>query len=153
MTQANPVGAGNAIDSVAFVLQFSRHFNEQEVNALLSLQTALLTDFPRFDTTKSVSMRLPALGEAPQHSEVRISGVTLQRFQPSGKPEWTLQVNENQIVASCFRYARWNAVWQQSRRWLASTVERVATDDNPVTAMAGAAGVMAKSNAAEEAAL
>ncbi len=81
-------------------------------------------------------MRLPAPGEAPQHSEVKISGVTLKRFQPSGKPEWTLQVNENQIVASCFRYGRWNAVWQQSRQWMASAVERVSADDNPVTAMA-----------------
>ena len=135
-SKATPVGEGNAIDSIAFVLQFLRPFSDTEVNALLSLEAALAGDFPRFDTTKSVSMTLPAAGEQAQPSEVRVSGVKLQRFLATGKPEWMLHVHENQIVASCLRYTKWKEVWPRSRSWLSKAVDTVSCDDNPITAVA-----------------
>ena len=135
-SKATPVGEGNAIDSIAFVLQFLRPFGDTEVNALLSLEVALAGDFPRFDTTKSVSMTLPAAGEQAQPSEVRVSGVKLQRFLATGKPEWMLQVHDNQIVASCLRYTKWKEVWPRSLSWISKAVHTVSCDDNPITAVA-----------------
>jgi uncharacterized protein (TIGR04255 family) len=131
-----PAGSGNAIDSISFVVQLARPLNRNEINALLSLESILKQHFPRFDTTNAVSMQMPSPGQLGSPSEVRMSGVLLQRFQSSGKPEWSLRVGGNDIVVTCQSYTRWRDVWGAARKWIHAAIQVISAEDNFATAIA-----------------
>jgi uncharacterized protein (TIGR04255 family) len=114
-TRFLPVGDGNAIDSIAFVVHLSRSLSPDEVNALFSLQDRLKTEFPRFDAVNEVSMQL-ASPETQAQSVIRTAGVQMQRFLQSGKPEWLLKAANSELVVSCTAYTRWAEVWGRANR-------------------------------------
>lgn len=113
---AAPVNQENAIDAAAFVVLFNRPFTEKEETSLLALKEIFRDELPDFSRTTMVTVKHEA-GRPPEHV-VKESGLRLQKFEPSGKVGWVLNILENQLVITCQSYDRWNNVWAQSEKYM-----------------------------------
>ena len=112
MSIACPIAETNAIEATAFVLVFSREFEEKEVEALLSLEHSLKATLPSF--TKTSALTLNVVDNAPAEQTQIMSGVLLQSFQENGKPDWVLRASDNMIVVNCSKYDNWKNVWAKA---------------------------------------
>jgi hypothetical protein len=126
MPVARPIANTNAIEATAFVLVFSREFEEKEVEALLSLEHSLKSELSSF--TKTSSLTLNVVDNAPAEHTQQLSGVLLQSFQDSGKPDWTLRASDNMIVISCLKYDSWESVWPKACQLMLKAAQCVESD-------------------------
>jgi len=118
---AMPINSTNAIDAAAFVVLFNRPFTEKEESKLLSLKETFKDELPDFSRTTKITLKQEA-GKLPEQI-VQESGLKLQKFEPSGKIGWVLNVIENQIIVTCQSYDRWNKVWDQTNRYFHSALK------------------------------
>lgn len=130
MSIARPAAGQNSIEAAAFVLQFARSFNLQEIEQLFALEQQLAGDLPSFQ--KVSSLIVTASESSPSISQQQLAGVVLQKFQENGKPEWMLRAAGNQVVVSCHKYTAWAEVWARSRTWLLAAFKVVDSSTNGV---------------------
>jgi len=120
---ATPINSANAIDAAAFVVLFNRPFTEKEETKLLVLKEIFKDELPDFSRTTKVTFKHEA-GKPPEHL-VKESGLKLQKFEPSGKIGWVVNVIENQIVVTCQSYDRWNKVWGQADKYIQAALKHL----------------------------
>ncbi|MCI5050278.1 MAG: TIGR04255 family protein, partial [Rickettsiales bacterium] len=80
----------------------------------LSLLESDLKDFlPKFTQNLSVEGKFEGAAENFHvvDQRTRVTGFTLERVEADGNVGWQLQVVDNQIIASCMSYDRWDNVW------------------------------------------
>jgi uncharacterized protein (TIGR04255 family) len=130
MPVARPIAETNAIEATAFVLVFSREFEVKEVEALLSLEHSLKTILPSF--TKTSSLTLNVVDNAPAEQTQQLSGVLLQSFQVNGKPDWALRASDNMIVVNCLKYDNWENVWPKACQLMLRAAQCVDSDTNSI---------------------
>ncbi len=120
---ATPINSANAIDAAAFVVFFNRPFTEKEEAKLLALKETFKDELPDFSRTTKVTSKHEA-GKPPEHL-VKESGLKLQKFEPSGKIGWVVNVIENQIVVTCQSYDRWNKVWAKADLYIQAALKHL----------------------------
>lgn len=120
---ATPINSANAIDAVAFVIFFNRPFTEKEEAKLLVLKEKFKNELPDFSRTTKVLVKHEA-GKVSEHL-VSESGIKLQRFEPSGKIGWILNIIENKIVVTCQSYDRWDNVWELTDKYIRAALEQL----------------------------
>lgn len=118
---AKPINSKNAIDAVAFVVLFNRHFTEKEDSDLLQLKEVFKDELPNFSKNTIVTLK-QELGRQPEHV-VKESGLKLQKFEPSGKIGWILNITEGQLIITCQSYDRWDKVWAQTDKYIKATLK------------------------------
>lgn len=130
-----PVSGKHAIEVAAFVAVFQQTFHARAIEALSSLQVTLGNDFPSFQTTNTLELRVeegvqtaPIVGSA--------SGVLLQNLQSDGKLRWALRAEGNAIVVQCFDYDRWVSTSNDALRFLQTAINLVVDAENPLTVAA-----------------
>lgn len=131
MPVARPIAETNAIEATAFVLVFSREFEEKEVEALLSLEHSLKTILPSFTKTSAINFNV--VDNAPAEQTQQMSGVLLQSFQENGKPDWALRASENMIVVNCLKYDNWENVWPKACKLMLRAAQCVDSDRISIT--------------------
>lgn len=132
---AKPYAGHNAIEAVAFVLQFAREFSEKEVEFLLSLEDKHKNDLPSFLKLTGLTVNVaeaPSNKHAMMNQSQKLSGVLLQHFQDNGKPDWALRISGNHIIVNCWVYSRWHDVWPRAKELLLSAAHVIQSDDNGV---------------------
>lgn len=126
MPVARPIAETNAIEATAFVLVFSREFEEKEVEALYSLEHSLKTTLPSFSKTSALSINV--VDNAPAEQTQKMSGVLLQCFQENGKPDWVLRASDKTIVVNCLKYDNWKNVWPKACQLMLKAAQCVDSD-------------------------
>lgn len=116
MTKPVPINSLNAIEASAIALLFDRQFTPEEDVQLQRLEAELKEDFPSFSRNTLVQARIEK-DKLIEHSSQQM-GVTLQHFNADGKPTRVLQIQDNQLVISCFAYDRWEQVWGRAQKYL-----------------------------------
>jgi uncharacterized protein (TIGR04255 family) len=134
MSLARPISTANAIEAAAFVLMFDREFEDQEVEALLSLEQSLKDVLPNFLRLNSVTLNVT--DNAPTEQMQKMSGVLMQNFQKNGKQDWILRTSENRIIVNCLAYDSWVNVWPRVRRMLLQAAQCVDSETNWVVSAA-----------------
>lgn len=132
---AQPYAGHNALEAVAFVLQFAREFSEQEVEFLLSLEEKHKRDLPSFLKLTGLIVNVAESSSsksAMMNQSQKLTGVLLQHFQENGKPDWALRVSGNHIIVNCWAYSRWNDIWPIAKNLLLSAAHVVQSDTNGV---------------------
>lgn len=135
---ARPLAGSNAIEAVAFVLTFAREFTQAEIEFLLSLQEKHKAELPSFLKIQGLTVNLADSTEKKptvMHQTQKFTGVLLQHFQETGKPDWALRVSNNIIVVNCWLYTRWDEVWPKAKKLLLSASQVVDSDSNGITSM------------------
>lgn len=130
MSVALPIAETNAIEAAAFVLVFSREFEEKEVEALYSLEQSLKSILTNYSKTSSLMVNV--IDNAPAEQSQKMSGVLLQSFQENGKPNWSLRASDNIIVATCMKYDNWENVWPKACHLLLKAAQCVDSDTNSI---------------------
>jgi hypothetical protein len=120
---ATPINSANAIDAAAFVVIFNRLFNEKEENKLLALKEIFKDELPDFSRTTKVTIKHEK--DKPLERVEKESGVKLQKYEPSGKIGWAVNVIENQIVVTCQSYDRWKNVWEQADKYIQAALKQL----------------------------
>jgi len=129
---ATPINSANAIDAAAFVVLFNRPFTEKEETKLLALKETFKDELPDFSRTTKVTFKHET-GKPPEHV-VKESGLKLQKFEPSGKIGWVVNVIENQLVVTCQSYDRWDKVWGQTDRYVQAALKHLDLDSLSIQA-------------------
>jgi len=130
MSEARPISETNAIEAAAFALVFSREFEEKEVEALYSLEHSLKSTLSSYSKTSSLMVNV--IDNAPAQQSQKMSGVLLQSFQDNGKPSWSLRAADNMIIANCMKYDNWENVWPKAYQLLLKAAQCVDSDSNSI---------------------
>lgn len=126
-----PISGKHAIEAAVFMLAFERPFQGAALDALSGLQSALAEDFPVFQKINVLEVRIE--GGAPiTHQAGGISGVSLQRFRPDGRPAWSLRADGNAIVVTCTEYDTWDTTAPQALAYLNKAASAVLDEQNPL---------------------
>jgi uncharacterized protein (TIGR04255 family) len=116
----------NSIESATFILALERPFNEQELQCLLRLESALKEELPFFTPINTLSVKVEG-GQVTQSQEM--IGVLLQHFKSDGKPSIVLKVERNVIQVTHFLYDHWAIVWQKVKLFILEIIKSVDSDN------------------------
>lgn len=134
MPITEPVRQNNAIDEIAFVLQFKTFFpNDELVKNILDVRSELKGELPDFDITNAVMFQVnPSQAE----SIIPDKQIGIVCFKRSGKDparhEWALRVEANRIFVTCSEYTNWNQVYSSAIKYLRAAASKIDLNANPV---------------------
>lgn len=130
-----PINSKHAVEVTAFVVAFERPFSERSLEALLGLQEVLREDYPIFNKTAVLEVRIDDKGGASQQSN-KASGIMLQKLRSDGRPAWLLHAEGNSIVVSCFDYERWEPSSSKAINHIQKAVNVVCDEQNSLGVVA-----------------
>lgn len=130
----HPISGKHAIEVAVFVVAFERPFSETTLSGLMGLQEALRTNYPTFSPINALAVHVQ--GDRVETSRDKIAGVMLQNLKEDGRPLWSLRVNENTIVLSCFDYEKWETTSKKALADLCNAAIAVVDEKNPLAAIA-----------------
>jgi|GEM_PF-2534040 len=134
MATVNPVRQNNAIDEMAFAVQFKLPLaGEQFLKSFIDLATEVSDVLPKYEITNSVTFQLNAQQGSNQASH-KPSGIVcykMSQYVPN-RQEWTLRVDNNRIVVACSEYSSWNKVSGQAKKLLFKALSKIDIQVNPI---------------------
>jgi uncharacterized protein (TIGR04255 family) len=125
MPNARPLRGLNSIEAVAFVLQFNRALDQEELDSIIELQQKFGDEFSKFDSMQGVTLQVGTPAFMQQASR---NGVQFQRLDESGKLLWMVRAVNNAVVVNCFEYTRWRDVWPAAQKYLTTIANAVVSD-------------------------
>lgn len=134
MPETVPVRENNAIDEIAFVLQFKEFFSGKElVKELINLHTELEESLPSYDITNSFMFQVGAqpIENVRPDKQIGVVCYKLSDKDPN-RHEWALRVDANKIIVTCSEYTNWDEVSKRAVRYLRAALFKVNLEDNPV---------------------
>ncbi|MDO6422883.1 hypothetical protein [Saccharophagus degradans] len=134
MTNTKPVRTDNAIDEIAFVLQFKSFFSgDQFVKDLIDLHIELKEGLPKYDITNGVMFQVGAQQGQNIQPDKQIGIVCFKRSETDpNRHEWALRVEANRIAVTCSEYKSWNEVSTKAKSYLRAALGKVNLKDNPI---------------------
>jgi hypothetical protein len=96
---SKPINKKNAIESITFVVVFEQPFSLATCESFLALQGTFAKDFPSFNSTKNIEIRVT--DERAVEQCEHLNGIVMQKNRANGQPEWQLRAQGNSIIASC----------------------------------------------------
>lgn len=120
MSKASPFNSKNAIEAVSFAINFSRNFEPNELEQLLSLEKVLKDDFPIFNRMEGIGFEVTQNHIKQVINDVaRLQGISMQRVDENlGKISWQLRINNSSLHVICSDYDSWDCVWPKALGYL-----------------------------------
>lgn len=130
-----PIHDAHAIEQVAFVIQFSPALDDGGLAEVRKLVEPFTSELPgRKDIQAlSVSIRVPGLSGLAAPSP--IAGSAYSRTRPDGTVESELRVDQLSVTFRTVLYTRWDAVWQNARRYFDAVIAKYVSADTTVAAI------------------
>lgn len=125
MLNARPLRGRNAIEAVAFVLQYVRAFDQEELEKIAALKDSFTGESWKAVPMQGVTLQVGAPAFVPQPTA---NGSTFQKVGDDGKFVWMVRAFNNMIVVNCFDYDRWTDVWNQASHYLKLVANAIASD-------------------------
>lgn len=130
---SSPIHKKNAIEVMGFIVTFEQPFNPATCEKFLGLKELLASEFPTFNRTNNLAINVK--GNQQIEPSESVTGVLLQNNSSTGKPNWQLRVQGNNIIALCFSYDRWKEESDKAVSYILKAASSV-PDDNPVVLVA-----------------
>jgi hypothetical protein len=125
MHSARPMRGRNAIEAVAFVLQYVRAFDLEESEKIAALKDSFVSEGWQVLPMQGMTVQVGAPGFMQQPTA---NGYQFQRPKADGTPAWMIRAFNNTIVVNCFDYSRWTDVWAQASRYLSTVAAAIASE-------------------------
>lgn len=134
MLNTKPIRADNAIDEIAFVLQFKSFFSGEEVlKNLIDLQSELKEDLPDYNITSGFMFQFGAQQGQNIQPDKQIGIVCFKRSKNEpNRHEWALRVEANRIAVTCSEYTKWEEISTKAKGYLRAALNKVSLKDNPI---------------------
>ena len=131
MSKTIPIRGKNAISEIAFVVLFEKELDDKTLLKLTALEDELSSDLPEFEVTTIVKMLVGP--QSPQMPVSKPGGVVCSKkadADPS-RLEWSVRVEANNIIVACSEYTNWKDVWEKSKGFLFSALDKFDLKENP----------------------
>lgn len=117
MSNISPCHEKNAIQSVAFALEFIQEIAVDTLQQAMELHEkdeALRMDLVRVGKQEALNIQINN-GVQVAHSE--LGGVSFESLSDTGNPLWTVQLHKKGIAVICRDYSRWEYVFPQAQAY------------------------------------
>ena len=129
MSKTTPIRSENAIDEIAFVLQF-KTFSSSEgfLESLIELHSALKETLPDYNIVNGAT--LDPQGESMRYQ----TGVIFfkRSEEDASRHEWALRVDADQIIVTCSEYTNWGEVSEKAISYLSAATAKFNLAENPI---------------------
>lgn len=125
MQNARPLRGRNAIEAVAFVLQYVRAFDQEELGFIAALKASFESEGWMVTAMQGMTVQVGAPGFVQQPTA---NGYQFVKLDDENKPVWMVRAFNNSIVVNCFDYNRWTDVWARASDYLSKVATAVASD-------------------------
>lgn len=132
----SPVAQHNAIERMAFGLVCIRDFSSADLERMPDLHARFKDQLPKFETTQAVVLNVVPAAVSPVVNKQAGALMTAFSRDGTGRPEWELRVEANQIVVTCHDYTRWSEVWPKAHLFLQAAAQLLHSADNGVQEIA-----------------
>jgi len=121
----------NALQRVAFIVEFSREFSEAEFRQFDDTSKSWRNEYPKRSVVNAASVRSNQI----MLDESKVVALSYEALMKDGSVEWGLKFDGNRILFFAGKYTRWNEIWPSVSRHLKPALELV-QNDNPVISYA-----------------
>ena len=118
MSNVQPCKEQNAIKVAAFVFEFGKQLDMTVIENTIAFYNdneSFKKELPRMTPHNATTIQIVNGIQEAAHNE--LSGVTFERFNSSGEPEWSIRLIKESINISCHEYTRWDEVWPKVKEY------------------------------------
>ncbi len=139
MSTFEPFRKSNAIDEIAFVLQFRSFISSNEfVKNLIVSDLGLKKELPDYDIISSFTIQVgeQQAQSTPSNQPTPGNHIGIIFFKKSENDpkrfEWSLKVENNRIVVTCSEYTDWAEVSTKAKTYFREVLAKFSFEDNPI---------------------
>ncbi|MDU6683840.1 MAG: TIGR04255 family protein [Enterobacteriaceae bacterium] len=113
MQNVSPLNEQNAIQNVAFAIEFSEQVPSEVVQNFIAFHkkdAQLRSAFPRMQPLEMMSMQVGSMGVTFPASIKSIAGVTFDKLLPDGTQEVAILLRPDALIFHCSKYESWATV-------------------------------------------
>lgn len=132
MSETTPIRKTNAIDEIAFVVQFEKDIDDKTLAQLMALKDELSSDLPYNEVINVFHTVFSAQGTGSSTSKPG-GVVCAKKFE--GEPSrfaWSVKIVSKNIVVTCSEYTNWKEVKEKALGFLAIVLKKLDLEENPV---------------------
>lgn len=132
MSNTTPIRGKNAIDQIAFVIVFKKPLVDRDLLELLGLRDDLSQELPDFKKIDVVQMAMDPSN--PRLPVSKLGGMSYGKksIKNESRFEWSLRIENNNIIVACSEYTKWLDVWVKAKEYLNLALEKCDVSGNPV---------------------
>lgn len=125
-----PLHEAHAIEQVVFVVQFDRPLDDANLAALYNVAEQFQPELPGRIELQGLMLAIGGRGPSGPIPTGPAVGRAFRRTGPDGTIESELRVDRDSVTFRTSLYTRWNAIWEQARRYFDTIVPMYVAQGN-----------------------